>query len=227
MSLLQKRIINVGVRVGRYMSMSMLMSRKIAEKIVDFFFGEKEEAVVEKVIMKKEEPLIGKRLATLRDKMWFICEHGREECICAENYMFFSFDTIYGERLVVVRYHEPILIEDSSNCASRFLMYFKITDNKYKYLYNFAMAFPGYGFSVHTEELFSVYVDNNNEVEINTYNECKYITKKEIDLAILEVENKIDELYDKYKQLYEEEQRKCEAIQAYSDKLAKQFQEEY
>lgn len=204
----------------------MSMSRKIAEKIVDFFFDKKEEVVVEKVIMKKEEPLIGKRLAILRDKMWFLNNYGMSEYVFVSyGYMFFSFDTIYGKRLVVVQHHDPILTEDLSNPTFRFLMYCKVTDDKP--LWDLARAFPGANFFSYVEKLFTIDVDRHNEIEINTYNECKYITKKEIDLAILEVENKIDELYNKYKQLYEEGQRKYEALQAYIGKLEQQFQTEY
>ena len=195
------------------------------KNVLDVLFKNTKFSLAEKLDQKPIEPLIGKRLAALRDKMWFICEHGREECIPVEGYMFFSFDTIYGKRLVVVQHHINLLTEDISNPTSRFLTYFKITDNEY--LYNLAMAFPGYGFSDRTEELFSIDVDRNNKVEIDTDNECKYITKEEIDLAILEVENKIDELYNKYKQLYEESQRKYEVLQGYRSKLEQQFQTEY
>ena len=179
---------------------------------------------------KLPEPLIGKRLEALRDKMWFICEHGSGECIYAgvNNNMFFSFDTIYGKRLVVVYHNNNFLTMNKSNIPYRRLMYFEVTEDKP--LCDLVLGFLGFlrfGFLDHTKKLFSVNVDNNNKVEIYTYNECKYITKKEMDLALLEVENKVDEVYDKYKQIDEESQRDYEVLQEYTCKLDQQFQTEY
>ena len=171
------------------------------KNVLDVLFKNTKFSLAEKLDQKPIEPLIGKRLAALRDKMWFIIETGDGECISCDGYMFFSFDTVYGKRLVVVHHHSNLLTLDNSNFTSRFLMYYKITEDEP--LCSLGMAFPGFGFLDCVEKLFSIDVNRDNKVEVDTYNECKY------------------------KQLYEERQRKYEVLQTYRDKLAQQFQTEY
>ena len=164
------------------------------EKILDKLFGQSVslKKVAEKMKMKPEqqkelpEPAVSKKLSHIRDAAFTLSKEPRMfDCLHYGPYIYYKFNTTYGIRVAHIK------CDKNNELGWRSLEYVALSEDVYLGVY----AQQAYILEVlhGAEPVFKVDIDRENKVSIELGEHHGHLTAKDIDLALLELGQELEE----------------------------------